>query len=159
MTQKNLALWMKVIIVLFALCGIAIFGIAVPFVGYDLTSRYTEFSHCFIPWLIFIDLMAVPCYIVLGYAWKIAKSISQELAFSKQNSARLKKVSILALATSVYFFIGNMTFLLLSMNHPTIFILSCICIFIGVSISVASAVLSYLVNKASDLQEQSDLTI
>ena len=159
MTQKVLSVWMKIIIVLFAVCGIAIFFVAVPIIGNDFSQSYPEYSYCFIPWLVFIDLMAIPCYIVLGYAWKIAQSISNEKAFTTKNSLRLKRVSILALITSLYFFIGNMTFLLLSMNHPTIFILSCICIFIGVSISVASAVLSYLVNKASELQEQSDLTI
>lgn len=159
MTQKVLSVWMKIIIVLFAVCGVAIFFVAVPIIGNDFSQSYPEYSYCFIPWLVFIDLMAIPCYIVLGYAWKIAQSISNEKAFTTKNSLRLKRVSILALVTSLYFFIGNMTFLLLSMNHPTIFILSCICIFIGVSISVASAVLSYLVNKASELQEQSDLTI
>lgn len=159
MTQKVLSLWMKIIIVLFAVCGIAIFFLAVPIIGNDFVKGYPEYSYCFIPWLIFIDLMSIPCYIVLGYAWRIAQSISKENVFTNKNSQRLKSVSIIALITSAYFFMGNMIFLLLSMNHPTIFILSCICIFIGVSISVASAVLSYLVNKASDLQEQSDLTI
>lgn len=159
MTQKSLSLWMKLIIILFAVCGVAVFGIIVPFIGSDFAESYPEFSYCFVPWLLFVDLMAVPCYCVLGFAWKIAKSISVERAFSIQNSKRLKNVSILALITSFYFFVGNIVFLLLGMNHFAILILSCICVFIGVSISVASAVLSYLVNKASDLQEQSDLTI
>ena len=159
MTQRVLSLWMKVIIVLFAVCGIVIFFVAVPFIGNDFAKGYPEYAYCFLPWLVFIDLMAIPCYIVLGYAWRIAQSISKEEAFTKKNSQRLKNVSVLSLVTSIYFFIGNMVFLLLSMNHPSIFVLSCICIFIGVSIAVASAVLSYLVNKASDLQEQSDLTI
>ena len=159
MTQRVLSLWMKVIIILFAVCGIAIFFVAVPFIGNDFVKGYPEYAYCFLPWLVFIDLMAIPCYIVLGYAWRVAQSILKEEAFTKKNSQRLKSVSVLSLVTSIYFFIGNMVFLLLSMNHPTIFVLSCICIFIGVSIAVASAVLSYLVNKASDLQEQSDLTI
>lgn len=159
MTQRVLSLWMKIIIVLFAVCGIAIFFVAVPIIGNDFANSYPEYSYCFMPWLVFIEIMAIPCYIVLGYAWRIAQSISNEKAFTAKNSQRLKRVSLLALVTSLYFFIGNMAFLLLSMNHPSIFILSCICIFIGVSISVASAVLSYLVNKASQLQEQSDLTI
>lgn len=159
MTQRVLSLWMKVIIILFAVCGIAIFFVAVPFIGNDFAKGYPEYAYCFLPWLVFIDLMAIPCYIVLGYAWRVAQSILKEEAFTKKNSQRLKSVSVLSLVTSIYFFIGNMVFLLLSMNHPSIFVLSCICIFIGVSIAVASAVLSYLVNKASDLQEQSDLTI
>lgn len=50
-------------------------------------------------------------------------------------------------------------FLLLNMSHFTVFAVSLLIVFVGVAISVASAVLSYLVGKAADLQEQSDLTI
>lgn len=159
MTQKSLSKRMKLIIVLLGLCGAALFGVAVPIIGCDLSSSYPEYSYCFLPWLIFILLMAVPCYAVLIIAWKIAVSIGDDNSFTEVNSKRLKTVSMLALVTSIYLFAGATVFLLLSMCHPSMFIAACLVSFVGIAISVASAVLSFLVKKAADLQEQSDLTI
>lgn len=159
MTQKSLSNRMKLIIVLLGLCGAALFGIAVPVIGLDLVDSYPEFSYCFLPWLIFILLMAVPCYAVLVIAWKIATSIENDNSFTELNSKRLKNVSVLSLATSIYLFVGATVFLLLSMCHFSMFLGACLVSFVGIAISVASAVLSYLVKKAAALQEQSDLTI
>lgn len=159
MTQKSLSKRMKLIIVLLGLCGAALFGAAVPIIGCDLANSYPEYSYCFLPWLIFILLMAVPCYAVLVIAWKIAVSISDDNSFTELNSKRLKTVSMLALVTSIYLFTGATVFLFLSMCHFSMFLAACLVSFVGIAISVASAVLSYLVKKAADLQEQSDLTI
>lgn len=159
MTQKSLSKRMKIIIILLGICGAVLFGIAVPVIGLDLADSYPEYSYCFLPWLIFILLMAVPCCAVLVIAWKIATSISNDNSFSEINSKRLKNVSVLSLATSIYLFVGATVFLLLSMCHFSMFLGACLVSFVGVAISVASAVLSYLVKKAAALQEQSDLTI
>ena len=53
----------------------------------------------------------------------------------------------------------GIVFLVLNMNHPAIVLISLIVLVIGIAISAVSATLSHLVKKASDLQEQSDLTI
>ena len=103
--------------------------------------------------------MAVPCYAVLVIAWKIATSIGNDNSFTELNSKRLKNVSVLSIATSIYLFVGATVFLLLSMCHFSMFLGACLVSFVGIAISVASAVLSYLVKKAAALQEQSDLTI
>lgn len=159
MTQKSLSKWMKFIVIMLGICGVVIFAIVVPVIGLTLVESYPEFSYCFAPWLIFISLMAVPCYAVLVIAWKVATSIAIDNYFTEINSKRLKSVSILSLATSAYLFAGSTIFLLLNMSHFTVFAVSLLVVFVGVAISVASAVLSYLVGKAADLQEQSDLTI
>lgn len=159
MSQKSLSKWMKIILFIFGLCGIAIFGLVMPVIGIDLKNEYPEFAFAFIPWLVFILIMAVPCYAVLVFGWKIASSIGNDNSFSTANAKRLKYVSVLALITSIYFFAGNVVFLLLNMNHPSILIFSLFVTFVGIAISAASAILSYLVRKAAKLQEQSDLTI
>lgn len=159
MTQKSLSKWMKLILVLLGLCGAALFGVVVPVLGLDLKDSNPEYAHAFVPWLVFILITAVPCYAVLVLGWKIASSIGRDNSFTDANAKRLKYVSILALAASAYFFAGNVVFLILNMNHPGILIASVFITFIGISISVAAAILSYLVKKAAKLQEQSDLTI
>lgn len=159
MSQKSLSKWMKVILFMFGLCGIAIFGLVTPVIGTDLKNEYPEFAYAFIPWLVFILIMAIPCYTVLVLGWKIASSIGNDNSFSNSNAKRLKYVSVLALVTSIYFFAGNVVFLLLNINHPGILLASLFITFVGIAISAASAILSYLVKKAAKLQEQSDWTI
>lgn len=159
MSQKSLSKWMKVILFMFGICGIALFGVAVPVIGLDLKNANPEFAYAFIPWLVFILITAIPCYAVLVLGWKIASNIGNDKSFSEENANRLKYVSILALVTSIYYFAGNVVFLLINMNHPGILIASVFITFVGIAISAASAILSYLVKKAAKLQEQSDWTI
>ncbi len=159
MTQKSLSKWMKIIIVMFAICGAVVFGVAVPLLGLDAIDLYPEYTYCFKPWLVFLLLTAIPCYSVLVIAWQVAASIAKDEAFTDKNSKRLKNVAVIALITSVYFFIGNVVFLILNMTHFSVFAGSLLVTFIGIAISVAAAVLSYLVQKAAKLQEDSDLTI
>lgn len=159
MTQKSLSVWMKLIVVMLGVCGLVLYGFVVPYVGLGYAHDYPEFAHCFVPWLVYLSITAIPCYTVLVLAWKIATSIANDSPFSDKNSARLKSVSILSLATSAYMFIGNVALLLLNMSHPSVFLGVCLIVFIGIAISVASAVLSYLVKRATKLQEDSDLTI
>lgn len=159
MSHKSLSKWMKVILFIFGLCGIAIFGLVTPVIGTDLKNEYPEFAYAFIPWLVFILIMAIPCYAVLVLGWKIASSIGNDNSFSNSNAKRLKYVSVLTLVTSIYFFAGNVVFLLLNINHPGILLASLFITFVGIAISAASAILSYLVKKAAKLQEQSDWTV
>lgn len=159
MSQKTLSILAKIIIILFAVLGIAFYGIAVPFGGRDLLSDAPELQYCYFPWLFFIELMVIPDYLVLGFAWKTADSIGNDRAFSKDNGRRFRSISLISLITTVYFFVGNTVFFLLNMNHSAVYIVSFALAFIGASISAASAILSYLSNKAAALQEESELTI
>ena len=139
--------------------GVAFYGVAVPFGGRELLADAPDSQYCYLPWLIFMELMVIPDYAVLVYAWKISYSIGRDRAFSSINAKRFRRVSLLALTTTVYFFVGNTVFFLLNMNHPAVYMVSFVLTFIGASIAAAAAILSYLSRKAADLQEESDLTI
>ena len=127
--------------------------------GCELLADAPDSQYCYLPWLIFMELMVIPDYAVLVYAWKISYSIGRDRAFSSINAKRFRRVSLLALTTTVYFFVGNTVFFLLNMNHPAVYMVSFVLTFIGASIAAAAAILSYLSRKAADLQEESDLTI
>ena len=159
MTQKTVARWLKGIIIGVALCGLIIFGLVVPAIGHAIVGANPEFSYCYLPWLIFICLCALPCYAALVLGWKIAADIGHDRAFTTENAKRLKYITVLAVADAMFFFTGNVVFLLLNMNHPGIALLSLIVVFAGIAIAIAAAALSYLVKKAAALQEQSDWTI
>ena len=159
MKQTSLSKWLKIIIIGCSICGLLIYALVMPSIGQTLASENPEISSYFWPWLIFIWVTGIPCYIALFFAWKIAANIGVDKSFSLSNAKLLKWISILAAGDAAFFFLGNIVFLLLNMNHPSIVLLSLIIVFAGVAISVAAAALSHLVMKAADLQEQSDLTI
>lgn len=159
MKQKTLSNWLKAIIIGAAVVGTVIYTWIIPLLGKELVSMYPEFTDCYIPWLIFLILSGIPCYAALVISWKIAANIGKDKSFSLANAKLLKGISVLAASDSAFVFLGNTLFLLLNMNHPSIILTSLFIVFLGIAISVAAAVLSHLVRKAADLQEQSDLTI
>lgn len=159
MEQKNLSKWLKCIIIGVGICGIIVYAFVFPFCGTSLKEMYPEFSNRFWPWMIFLWISGIPCFAVLAFAWKVATNIGLDKSFSDENAKLFKWISVLAASDSVFFFIGNVLMLLLNMSHPGVVIASLVVVFIGVSVTVASAALSHLVKKASVLQEQSDLTI
>ncbi len=74
-----------------------------------------------------------------------------------ETAVYLKRICILSLMDSGYFFIANMTLLfLLNMSHPGVMLASLVVDFAGVAVAV---VLSHLVQKATELQQQQELTI
>lgn len=157
MKQRTLANWLKVLIIIVGLFGIAVYGFIIPELGKDLAVG--EFESWYYPWLIFLLGTAIPCFIALVFGWFILSNIAADRSFCVENAKHLKAISVLAAVDSVYFFVGNTVYLFLSMSHPGVFILSFMLTMVGVTVSVASAAISHLVLKAAELQDQSDLTI
>ena len=67
-----------------------------------------------------MEVTVIPAYAVLVYAWKISDTIGKDNALSSINAKCFHQISLLALATTVYFFVGNTVFFLLNMNHPAV---------------------------------------
>lgn len=159
MQQSSLAKWLKIIIIGVGICLTILCMWVIPNLGDSFQMQYPEYSCAFYPWLIFIWLSAIPCYIVLVFAWKIFTNIGKDESFTALNANYLKWISILAAVDSFFFFIGNVILGLLSMNHPGIIIFALFVVTFGFAITIIAAALSHLVMKAADLQTQSDLTI
>ena len=159
MNQSSLAKWLKCIVVAVGLCGLLVYAWVIPSIGQALAASYPEFAYCYLPWIILIWVTGVPCYAVLAFGWRIAGNIGENRSFSAENAKLLKRIAVLAAADTGFFFAMNIVYWLLGMNHPGIVLMSLIVLVIGIAISAASAILSHLVRKAADLQEQSDLTI
>ncbi|MDO4865468.1 MAG: DUF2975 domain-containing protein [Clostridia bacterium] len=159
MNQNSLSKWLKVILVGVGLCGLVVYGVAIPSYGASLVADYPEFSGRFWPWLLFLLATGIPCYAALFLGWRIASSIGQDRTFTAGNARRLTLISRLAAGDAAFLFLGNVALLLLSMSHPGVFLGMLLVAFAGVAVAVAAACLSHLVQKAAALQEQSDLTI
>ena len=159
MEQKGLSAWLKLILVGVGICGLVVYFVVFPSYGESLVSDYPEFSNRFWPWLIFLWISGIPCYVVLLFGWKIATNIGRDQSFSNANAKYLKWIAWFAAGDGIFFFVGNIVLLFTNMSHPGIALFSLLVVFAGVAVAVASAVLSHLVQKATVLQEQSNLTI
>ena len=67
-----------------------------PVLGADFAAAYPEFARCYWPWLIFLWLTAVPCYITLFFGWSIAAEIGRDNSFSVKNAVSLRNIALLA---------------------------------------------------------------
>jgi len=160
MKQVALSIWLKFIIIGVGICGLIVYGMVIPMLGQAIAVyEQGAFDYCYWPWLVFIWITAIPCYLVLVFAWKIASNIGRDKSFTAANAKYLKWISVLAVADATFFFVGNIVYLFLNMNHPGIVLFSLLVVFAGVAVAIASAALSHLVLKAEVLQEQSDWTI
>ena len=160
MNQKNLSMWLKGIILGIAVCGTMLCGLLIPMFGKDMVERNPEFSHWFVPWLAVLWIAAVPCYLILYNGWKITVEIAKDHSFCMENAVYLKRISVLSLVDSGYFFLANLVLLfLLNMSHPGVLLGSFFVDFVGVAVAVVAAVLSHLVQKAAELQQEQELTI
>ncbi len=159
MSQKKLALWLRAVITGCGLCGLCIYLVVLPLAGREMTADYPEYAGAYLPWLIFLWLTAVPCYLVLVCGWQIAIEIGQDNSFSYRNAKLLSWVSWLALIDSGLFFAGNLILLAFQLSHPVVVVASMFVVFAGAAIAAAAAILSHLVRKAASLQEDSNLTI
>ena len=159
MEQKALSKWLKIILIGVGICGLIVYLLIFPGYGQSIVADYPEFSNRYWPWLIFLWMTGIPCYIVLVLGWRIASNIGKDNSFSNENAKYLKWISWLAAGDGIFFFIGNVVLLFANMSHPGVALFSLFVVFAGIAVTVASAALSHLVQKAAILQEQSDLTI
>ena len=159
MKQKELAFWLKFIVIGTAVCGAVIYAGIIPHFLKYLVEQNSFAEKNFWPWLVSIWISAIPCYMVLIFGWLIAGNIGKDNSFSIANARHLKWASYMALIDAVYYFIINGIFLLLDMSHPFVMGIALIICFVGTAFSVCAAALSHLVIKASEIKEENDLTI
>lgn len=159
MFKQSLSKQLKAVIIGMAICGALIYFWAFPSIGHMIIRSYPETESYYFPWLIFLWISGIPCYLVLCFMWQIAKSLSGNRAFSYENSKRFSRISALATGDSVFFFAGNIVLLLMNINHPSVVLCSLGIVFAGITIAVISKAFAYLARQAAQLQEQSDLTI
>lgn len=156
MSQKSLANRLKFIIAGTALCGIVLYAIIIPYLW---LVRFPTVEAAYWIELIYIWLSAIPCYVVLALAMKIATNIGKGRSFSESNAISLKHISTLAAVDAAYIFGGMLALLFMGSADAMLILVALVIVFAGFAVTIAAAALSHLVMKAADLQAQSDLTI
>lgn len=161
MSQKTFSTLLKIVIVGAALCIAFVYAWVIPELGVPLAEAGDgEFAHLYTPWLVAIELTALPIAAALVLAWLIAVNIGHDKSFCVQNARLLAAISVLAIADAAYFFVAVTALTLIyKVMHPGVAIFTLMVCFAGVAIGVAAAALSHYARKGAELQEQSDLTI
>ena len=155
MSSKALCALVRGAVIFTAACGI-IACCSLPSFGLSLVSNFPDYSHIYLPWLIFLWLTSMPLFILLFFIWKISTAIIKETVFTTQTAGLVRICAIILFATSAFFIIGNIIFLLLGMSHPGVLFLSLIADVFVISLAVVLAVLARYLTKAAALQEEAD---
>jgi len=156
---KKLATRLKGVIAAVAACAFMLYAYLIPEIGRAIAYYSPTYSHCFWPWLGFLWATAIPCAMVLVFAWNIAVNIGQDRSFSTDNADLLRRISHCINLDAAFFFAGNIVMLLLNMSHISVLLLSLAIVFAAIVVSMICNALSHLVRKAAVLQDQSDWTI
>ena len=152
-----MARWIRTGIGMLILTGILVYGGIIPQLGKGLAADYPFLAYCYEPWLIFLELTALPCVVALVFGWSIAGEISRNQSFSEKNAKSLKWISWMAALDSAYFLAGNFILMLLDMNHMAVIMLSIFIVCVGIAVSLGTSALSHIVYKKSRGEAAVDL--
>lgn len=159
MKQSNLSAWLKTVAVIVGMMGLVMFLLVFPVIGHDLALENPEIAYLYWPCIIYIWVMAFPCYIALWNFWKIAREIGLDNSFSHKNVKSLETIGKMSLIDTVLLFIGTAVIFVAGALTPEMLIVTVFICILGVALSVLCAALSHLVEKAASLKEENDLTI
>ena len=160
MKQKEMAKYLKIITIG---VGILLFLFVMWFlpmvlkeVLYELGGETGFWGICGLIWI-----TAIPCFLCLLHFWGICTRIGEDQSFTFENALALKRMSFLMLADTLIYAVVLVWFCIVGWVSKAAWLVFPIllAIFICVTLSVLCAALSHLVQKASVLQNEQDLTI
>ena len=172
--NKKVALLLKGMIVVFAFVGIWVYFNLVPslleasiiedvtgmMANIEMTNEYKE--YLINSYYLLIALYActgIPCYVVLFLVWKMADTVEKGKAFIHENAKRLKWIGKLALFDAVVGIVVVMIDSFMLEMYSELFYLMVMACFFALPFALVTWALSYMVEKASELQIESDYTI
>jgi hypothetical protein len=159
MKRKMLASCLIGIEVFIILLGIIFYVLMVPDIITSFGSEYPEFAYLVTPGIIAISLSAIPLCAALYAFSRICINIANDKSFSKNNSRLLTAIGICTMTDTIYCFIYTIYLYIVGVNHISVIIFSFGMITFGLTVSIASFLLSHLAGKVSDMEKEIELTV
>lgn len=156
MSSKTLGNLMKFSVVAMSICGLFLCLLVIPAFGESIMKINPEFTNWFWPWIIFSWILAIPCFVIMVYVWKVSNSVIQETVFTFQTAKWVKAGAMLLFFDGVFLFIGSIGLFLFNMNHPGVLLIFIVVDIFVVTLALFMAILSRYLTKASILQEESE---
>ena len=110
-------------------------------------------------WEGFFWAAAVPCYLALLFAVRVAHRMGRGQAFSRATALDINRFALCALVDACLVLAANVVFLFLGLSYPFIFMFFILVELFGVAIFILFRVLAAYVLKAAALQEEQELTV
>ena len=159
MKQRELSVWLRVVVVLIGVAVVFLGAVFLPMLGREAAEMNAELAWLFWPCLLYLEATILPVLAALVLAWLIFAEIGRDNSFCMANARRLRAISILALVDTLLYILLPIALGLLGILHPGVLI-GCVCIvFMGVGFTVGAAALSHLAQKAAALKDENDLVI
>lgn len=159
MKQKDMSVWLHVIVILVGAVVLFLALAVVPRFGRGVVRVNPMMAPYYLPCLVFCWVSVLPVLAALVLSWQIFSEIGRDNSFCIANARRLRAISFLALADTVLYVIVTAVLSSLGALHLASFAaLSCV-VFLGLAITAITAALSYLTRKAADMKTENDLTI
>jgi Protein of unknown function (DUF2975) len=159
MNQKELANWLKGIIIICGILGLLFCVYFGPEIGREVLLNSKKLKVLYKPFIVFIWLTGIPFYISLILGWKICMEISINQAFSIKNADRLKQISFLAMIECFLYFVALIYLFIVKSISTNMLIIILLILFFAFVISVLTSILSQLVREANKIKTDNDLTI
>jgi hypothetical protein len=159
MEQSKLAKCLKIATIAVAFVGAAVFFVLIPIIGRDMTLSFSEVAYMYWPCLIFTWIIAGLCFASLAAFYPVCTRIGRNDSFCMENARAMRVISWLIAVCVFVLACGLIALSLLHMMMPIIAIGIPLLIVLFAAISVATGVLARLIEKASALQSDIDLTI
>lgn len=159
MKQTNVSKWMKGITIAMAVMGIVFFAVMVPYIAKAYLDTHEGLEALWIPMLIFDGVTGVFCYTILFQFWKVCIQIDNENTFSKENEIAFGKMGTILLLLALIWVAGLIGLFAGGIANGELICMMLVLIFIWVVIAGMCKALSKLIEKASEIREENDLTI
>lgn len=159
MKQKELSIWLKLIIIFCGCFGLLFCMYIGPKTGRVLLLDSENLEALYNPFVVFVWITGIPFFIALFLGWQICSDIRLDQAFTIRNAGRLKKISMLSMIECVLY-VGALLYLfVIGSYQANLVMIMLLILFFAVVISIFTSLLSHLVRRASEIKEDSDLTI
>lgn len=159
MKQSELSKWLKIIVVVAAVCCIVLGAFLIPELGREEAVATPDLAYLFWPCLIFFWITDIIVLAALWQAWQIFTEIGRDNSFCAENAGRLRNISRLAAADSILYAVFAVVLVALNAMHPGVLLIFAGLVLVGLAVAIAAAALSHLTQKAASLKDENDLTI
>ncbi|MFB7121808.1 DUF2975 domain-containing protein [Bacillus tropicus] len=171
MKQKELSVWLKLIIAFCWIFGLLFCVYIGPKIGRDILMHSENLKGLYEPFIIFIWVTKIPFFIIfiwmtgipffiaLVLGWQICSDISCDQTFTIKNADRLRRISSLSIIESVLYAFALLYLLMSGGYNANVLMVLLPILFFTVVITIFTSMLSYLVRNASEIKQDNDLTI
>lgn len=159
MKQMGMARWLVAIGVLAGLTAAVFFYWFFPQIVLEFGKTYPEFQRLVFPCLAIFYTASLPFFFGLLQYFLICSRIFRDRSFCRQNARALSLISYCALADTLLCLCLTVLLAINNALNAGVLILSAGVTAAGIFAAVLSLAISHLVRKASEMQEENDLTI